>query len=193
MTQKRKNKQPKAAGGGLHQAALELAADIGWTDLTLGEVHARAGLAAPADPAAPVWPVLLDILASLDAAVAMDVADRLGGSWRDDLFELLMTRFDLMQRHREAYTDVLPALLARPFPYGHRFARQFLSSLHATIDRAGLDLSPARLPLAVTTLAGIYLSLLDVWRQDDSADMAKTMAAIDKRLGWYEKIINTRF
>lgn len=198
MAQKRKNKQSQDAGksqkkqqAAVHAATLALAAQHGWVDITVAEIYAKAGIPMPASAAKTVWPLVSDILASLDARVLAEVQDRLGGSWRDDLFELLMTRFDVMQEHRDAYSDIMPAALARSCHAGPVLTRRLTQAMHDLMEQASVPVDGLRRHAAVVALSGIYLSLLEVWRQDDSADMAKTMAAVDHRLGWFENILTT--
>lgn len=197
MAQKSKNEQSQETGKSqkkqqmvLHEAALALAAEHGWVDLGIDEIYAKAGIALPAGAPKTVWPLVSEILATLDEAVLADVHDRLGGSWRDDMFELLMTRFDLMQSHRDAYSDIMPAALVRSCYAGSVLTRRLTRAMHELIEYAGVPVDGLRRHAAVVALSGIYLSLLEVWRQDDSADMAKTMAAVDHRLGWFENILS---
>lgn len=198
MPQKRKSEQSQDTGKSqkkqqmaLHEAALALAAEHGWVDLDIREIYAKVGIGMPAGTSKTVWPMVSDILATLDEAVLADVQDRLGGSWRDDMFELLMTRFDLMQGHRDAYSDIMPAALARACHAGPVLTRRLTRAMHDLIDHAGVPVDGLRRHAAVVALSGIYLSLLEVWRQDDSADMAKTMAAVDHRLNWFENILSS--
>lgn len=198
MPQKRKSEQSQDAGksqkkqqAAVHAAALALAAEHGWMDISMAEIYAKAGVPMSAQVDKRVWPLVSDILASLDARVLDEVQDRLGGSWRDDLFELLMTRFDVMQEHRDAYSDIMPAALARSCHAGPVLTRRLTQAMHDLIERANVPVDGLRRHAAVVALSGIYLSLLEVWRQDDSADMAKTMAAVDHRLGWFENILTT--
>lgn len=182
-------KSQKKQQAALHAAALSLAARHGWVDISVSEIYAAAGILPPASAEKTVWPLVADILASLDARVLDEVKDRLGGSWRDDVFELLMTRFDVMQEHRDAYSDIMPAALTRSCHAGPLLTRRLTQAMHDVIEHANVPVDGLRRHAAVVALAGIYLSLLEVWRQDDSADMAKTMAAVDHRLGWFENVL----
>lgn len=198
MPQKRKSEQSQDTGksqkkqqAALHAAALSLAAEHGWVDITTAEIYAKASLALPANAPKTVWPLVADILASLDMRVKAEVQDRLGGAWRDDLFELLMTRFELMQPERAAYSDIMPAALTRSCHAGRVLTPRLTREMHEIIEQAGVPVDGLRRHVAVVALSGLYLSLLEVWRQDDSTDMAKTMAAVDQRIGWFEKILAT--
>lgn len=171
----------------VHSAALALAGARGWADLTPAEVLKAAKLKNwPHKAPDTIWQILFDILSTLDATVQTDVQERLGDSWRDNLFELLMTRFDQMQPHRKGYLAIMPSLLAHPRT-ANRLTRRLLKSMAKNLDLSGMP-TGKRKPLLVVTLTAIYLSLIDVWRQDETADLSKTMAAVDQRLNWLEEV-----
>lgn len=62
-------------------------------------------------------------------------------------------------------------------------------SMRETLRRAGLDRHDAtRQALISAALEGVYLLALRVWARDESPDMAKTMAALDRYLSRAEKV-----
>ena len=185
MAQKRKPDQSKL----IHAAALELAGASGWDNVTLEAVAAKAKLKL-ADVEAlfsSPWDILLDVLKMLDAEVTADVADRLGDNWRDNLFELLMTRFDKAQEHRSAFASLPQSLLRNPCA-AQKLSLHFVRMIDNMLKQAGLT-SRLFMPAYVAALSALYLSLVHTWEYDDSDDMSKTMAALDKRLGYFEQLV----
>lgn len=197
MPQNNKNHQKNsgqnaASQARLHAAALRLAAAHGWVDLTVAEVYAAADLPLPQhslNDGPAIWDLVDDILASLDDKVASDVDSRLGPVWRDNLFELIMTRFDLMQPDRLAYADIMPAAVTRACAAAPRLSSRFVRTMDDMVSRAQIPVSRLGRPVIVTAVTGIYLTLVETWRQDDTPDLAKTMAAVDKRIGWIERLL----
>lgn len=57
------------------------------------------------------------------------------------------------------------------------------------LEAAGLSASGCRGMLRVKGLSAIYLSSLKVWLKDESQDMAKTMAALDKKLNQADGLV----
>jgi hypothetical protein len=55
-------------------------------------------------------------------------------------------------------------------------------SMAATLEAAGFSTTGCRGVLRIKGLSAIYLATLRVWLRDDSEDMAKTMAQLDKQL-----------
>lgn len=59
------------------------------------------------------------------------------------------------------------------------------------MEAAGIETLGLRGALKVAGLTGVYLKVLKTWTEDDSPDLAKTMAALDKDLGRAESFANT--
>lgn len=161
----------------------------GWRALTLEEV-ARCAHVAPesvrelyADKAA----LLRGIARHVDGLCLSGYAPEAGASAHDRLFEALMGRFDALQRHRGAFLAMLGE--ARRDPVLLRWIVCALrDSMRETLRCAGLDRhDTARQALILSVLEGIYLLALRVWARDQSLDMAKTMAALDRYVSFAEK------
>lgn len=179
--------EPKAA---LRAALLQLIATQGWRDLSLAEIAAEAGLDMAAAHAA--YPTKAAILLGLARATDTDILaslsdDPLDGGAKDRLFDLLMRRFDHLQQHRDAYLTLLRELPQTPFE-ATSLSHQVRRSMSLLLETAGLSASGLKGLLRVQGLIAIYLAGLHAWRRDDSEDLSKTMAEIDKRLGQAVKI-----
>ena len=55
------------------------------------------------------------------------------------------------------------------------------------LEAAGIETAGIKGAVKVIGLTGIYLKTLRVWCDDESPDMGKTMAALDKNLGQAEE------
>lgn len=179
---------PKAA---LREALLRVTAAGGWRDLSYAEIAKEAGLSLSA--AYQAYPskaaILTGIGRDIDSRIFAGLeGDPLEGSAKDRLFDLLMRRFDTLNQHREAF-----AALARDLPRtpGEALALlcQLRSSLARMLEAAGVSASGLRGALRIEGLGAIYAAALRVWFKDDSSDLAKTMAELDKRLGQAERCI----
>lgn len=183
MAQKRKTDQTEK----LAQAALSLAAKKGWGAVTVKEMAKRAKVPSKTAEAAfdDGWDALLWVLKKMnDEAIAVIPG---GGSWRDKLFDIAMTRFDLAQQHRNAFTR-LPKDFTRHPKALPRFAKPFYRAMAHMLGAAGLKKGKCT-PALVAGFGLIYLSVTHVWSQDDTRDLAKTMAALDKRLELFEQLV----
>jgi len=168
----------------LHEALLDLCATSGWRDLSLADITEAAGLdlatahATYASKAA----LLIGLAQATDAAILASLAaDPLEGNARDRLFDLLMRRFDRLQARRDAYLTLLHELPQTPLEAA-ALACQMRRSLRLMLEAAGISASGLKGGLRLNGLVAIHLAGLRAWARDDSADLARTMAEIDKRL-----------
>ena len=180
---------PKAA---LREALLRMVAAGGWRNLSYADIAKDAGLTlAAAYEAYPSKAAILtgigrDIDARLFASLEDDPLD---GSPKDRLFDLLMRRFDALNDHREAYAALAWELPRTPVEAGC-LALQLRRSLANMLEAAGLSASGLRGAFRIEGLGALYACALRVWLKDESADLSKTMAELDKRLGQVERYIN---
>jgi ubiquinone biosynthesis protein COQ9 len=180
---------PKAA---LREALLRMTAAGGWRDLSYADIAKDAGLSlAAAYEAYPSKGAILagigrDIDARLFASLEEDPLD---GSAKDRLFDLLMRRFDALSEHKEAYAALAWELPRTPVE-ASCLALQLRRSLANMLEAAGLSASGLRGAFRIEGLGAIYALALRVFLRDETADLSKTMAELDKRLGQVERCIN---
>ena len=180
---------PKAA---LREALLRMVAAGGWRDLSYADIAKDAGLSlAAAHEAYPSKAAILtgigrDIDARLFASLDEDPLD---GSPKDRLFDLLMRRFDALNEHREAYAALVWELPRTPVEAGC-LALQLRRSLANMLEAAGLSASGLRGAFRIEGLGALYACAMRVWLKDETADLYKTMAELDKRLGQVERCMN---
>lgn len=169
-------------------AALDLAENQGWRNVTLAAIAARSGHSL-ADLLAefPTKEAILKAFAlQVDHDVLKDPFDD-AGTVRDRLFDLLMRRFDALAPRRAALRAILRDTLGDPFA-----ALSGLCALHRsmtlTLEAAGASASGAIGQVRVKALGAIYLHALYEWLQGESDDTDRVMAQIDKSLARAERI-----
>jgi AcrR family transcriptional regulator len=170
-------------------AAMEEAAAVGWHAMTMTAVAARAGVKlGELLLRAPTKQHLLWLLADeTDQAVFgnLEAIDDTV-SVKDRLFDLMMRRFDALQKYRDGVLALSKWLLRDPLAtvlMGPRLSR----SMASTLTAAGVKTSGLWGCAQTEALKVVYASALNAWRHDDSTDMSKTMAALDKALGHAER------
>ncbi len=186
------------------EAALRLAAAQGWQDLSLVDIAAEAKM-----PLAEVYAhfsskqaVLRGFSRMIDQQVlasdesvqaagngaAEDMAGEAGEPARDRLFEVLMRRFDALQPYRDGVSRIVAAMGCDPLMMLCS-GKQLRRSMAAMLEAADLSAGGCRGVLRIKGLSAVYLSTLRVWMKDDSEDMAKTMAALDKNLSRSDQFV----
>lgn len=183
---------PGDAKAALREALLRMVAAGGWRSLSYAEIAKDAGLSlAAAYEAYPSKAAILtgigrDIDARLFASLEDDPLD---GSVKDRLFDLTMRRLDILSEHKEAYAALVWELPRTPLEAGCLMF-QLRRSLANMLEAAGVSASGLRGAFRIEGLGGIYACALRVWLKDDTADLSKTMAELDKRLGQVERCID---
>jgi AcrR family transcriptional regulator len=174
----------------LRRALLNRVATQGWRDLSYAEIAEEAGV--PIAEAHRIYPskaaILLGLSRALDEQILTGLeADPLEGSAKDRLFDLLMRRFDALKADAAAYRRLLRQLPATPPEFTAMLCRT-QRSLALMLETAGISASGVRGAVRLHGLCAIYWAGLRAFANDDSEDLSKTMAEIDKRLGQAERL-----
>ena len=171
-------------------AAMRLAETRGWRSLSLGEIAAEAGV--PLAELAREFKCKAQILAAftraLDDAVLAKFPAPTADPVRDRLFDVVLTRFELMQPYKPALRRIACSLGLSP---GAALAQAFpaFKSLYWMLNAAGINGEGAGGLLRVKGLLAIYARVFGVWLNDDDPGLAATMAALDKRLRRGEAVV----
>lgn len=166
--------------GRILSAALSLAASKSWSEVTLLDIARSADL--PLTELRAEFATKNDIIAALLRAVDDEVLKRAAKSEaseekRDLLFDIVMTRFDVLAPYKAALRSVHASGAA-----DFALAGPYLSSQHWMLQAAGIGTDGAAGALRVAGLGLTYASVFRVWLEDDDPGLARTMAALDRRL-----------
>lgn len=157
----------------------------GWREATLDAVVEATGrgrhdiardLADPID-------ALCGFLEELSAH-ALEASARAEGSVRDRLFDGIMGGFDRLHEHRAAVEAMINA---RDPAVPALVVRQAVPSIRRLAAAAGVSTVGLSGALRVAALSGLLARALHAWRKDESADMAATMAELDRLLDQAER------
>jgi len=165
------------------EAALGLAADRRWDQISLRDIALAAG-APLADLYAktPGKIALLDHLSRALDRQALASAEADGSAAAiDRLFEAVMARLEAMEPHRTALIAIARSegMLA--------LAPRLPRTAKALLEAAGIDTGGVRGALRLAAMTGVWTRVVQVWRDDEGA-LNRTMAEIDTQL----KEINQR-
>jgi len=185
-------------------SALALADQLGWERVTLSDIadDAKVDLATLYDLFECKTDILVGFGRMIDRQILGEVSlekceQRQGvaspqdSTHRDLLFDLLMDRFEALNGHRAGVVAVLESFKLDPkqavigLPHLCR-------SMTWMLEACGISTSGIKGALRVSGLVLLYLKAAKVWVKDESADLAKVMAALDKDLarvhGWAETL-----
>ncbi|WP_316979149.1 TetR family transcriptional regulator [Shumkonia mesophila] len=186
---------PKGAGtddraGRIIDAALDLAAIEGWSGLGMTQIAQAAGLTLGELHAAfPSKNCLFDaFIRRVDGEVLAAGPADADEAARDRLFEVLMRRFDALAPHKAAVAAILRDIVDPTV--GLVGLPAMARSMAWTLEAAGLSSAGLGGLVRVQGLMLVYADAVRVWLRDDTPDMAKTMAALDKGLRRAETLVH---
>ncbi len=170
-------------------AAMRLAAEKGWRRVGLLEVAHAAGI--PLSRFHHRYRGRADVLAAVsrvaDATVlAGDVAADPTEPARDRLFDVMMRRFDALRPFRDGLRAVLRDLPADPAT-ALAFSCAFGRSMAWMLRAAGIDPDQRGGAALVAGLGTVHARVMRVFLNDDTADLSRTMAALDTALRGAER------
>ena len=164
------------------KAAFTLARELGWETVTLKDISDESGISL--SEMRNYFDDKTDILVQYNKQLDKKVLAGVSGQnepVRDQLFEILMERFDLLNEDRESLKAILSSFKRDPkqilLTWPH-----LCRSMSWVLEAVGEDTRGIKGAMKVAGLSGVYLKTLKAWIEDDSVDMAATMAALDKSL-----------
>ncbi len=171
-------------------AALRLAETRGWRDLSLGEIAAEAGV--PLAEFRKEFQSKAQILAAFSRAIDMAVIEKFPAPGpdvaRDRLFDVLLTRFEVMQPYKAAIRRIREDV-GSSLGESLTQMRPALKSQYWMLAAAGISGEGGTGFLRVQGLLSIYARVFSIWLEDDDPGMARTMAALDRRLRRGESVM----
>ncbi|HUW74784.1 MAG TPA: TetR/AcrR family transcriptional regulator [Methyloceanibacter sp.] len=173
------------------RAALDLAQQRDWGDVTLADIAKHAGL--DLADLRREFACKSDILRAFQAEVDAEVLSKVKPagaetSVRDRVFDMIMTRFEVMAPHKPALKRIACYLRCRPGE-ASLLACSILATQYWMLAGAGAKLDGARAAVRVAGLTAVYSRAFKVWLEDPSPSLDKTMAVLDRALSNGERAL----
>jgi AcrR family transcriptional regulator len=175
--------------GRLVAAAMRLAAQGSWRQVTLADIAQAAGVSLVdlRHEFDSKGELLAAIVGMVDDAVLARVPQRSGAQEpRDALFEVVMSRFDVLSGYKTALKSI-----AASWPAEASYLRALTQSQAWMLRAAGVRSEGIEGQVRAAGLTAVYASVFRTWLDDDDAGLAKTMAALDRRLRRGEEALKT--
>ncbi len=168
--------------GRIIDAALRLAAIKPWRDVSLNEIAQSAGVTLV--ELSKEFYGKLSIMAAFTKLVDEQVLARArlvhgaDESARDRVFDVIMTRFDILQPYRAA----LKSIMHDGGIPGLDTLGRMMRSQHWMLVAAGIPADGPAGRAREAALLSVYARTFQEWLDDEDAGRAKTMAVLDRRL-----------
>lgn len=173
------------------EAALELAADRRWSDITLTDIATSSGLnLADLYPMTSADGLIPEIERRFDRAMSAEGVDA-SDLDREKLFDVIMLRFEAMEAHREGTLSLFHHLMDSPVRRAAALYRRRDTARWAMVS-AGLEeresspFGPLLGQATEASLAWVIWQAEKAWMEDHDKDFARTMAKLDKGLRDWE-------
>ena len=177
--------------GRLVAAAMRLAAERPWNEVTLAQIAVAAGvgLVDVRNHFASKGDLLASFVRMVDDAVLTQAAQRNHAGKhaegrqaeketpRDALFDVIMSRFDVLAPYKPGLKSI-----AKAWPNDPSVACAILRSQAWMLRAAGIRADGVEGSVRALGLAGVYTSVYRTWLSDDDPGLGKTMAVLDRRL-----------
>jgi AcrR family transcriptional regulator len=108
---------------------------------------------------------------------------------RERLLDVILRRLDAMTPHKEAVRVLWRDLPRDPVAWT-RLRSAVLDALGAMLEAAGIDSSGLRGALRKRVLGIVFAQAVRVWLDDDSPDLTRTTAELDRRLRRASGVLN---
>lgn len=178
------------AGEAALDAFIKLVAEKGFADVALRDVAEAAGLSL-----AELYRIYPDKVALVAAFLAKIDAEVLAGTptrsdpeetARDRLFDAMMRRYDVMRPYRGALAAIRRAGMRDPM-LALAIGPALRRSMAAMLEAASVPSDGLTGALRQNGLLAIHVAVSRVYDKDETADLSKTMAALDSRLKMAER------
>ena len=123
---------------------------------------------------------------------SVDIEEFNKNSIKDNLFELIMLRFENLNNYKTGLKNILSELKKSPVEL-KKIMKKILDSMDLFLEVANVKKNYLTDFIKVNIIFLIYSYVFNVWLDDQSAEMSKTMAELDKwlsRAEFYSKKIN---
>ena len=173
-------------------ASLKLALERNWNEVSLSEIAKSANI--PLIEVSKLFHSKIAILEALnrqmDTEVLANVATISSNETiRDQLFGLLMLRFDALTRDKEAITRIIRCTVSRDPIASFIGLKNSKASMRIIMEATGMSTNTPLGQLKVNGLLVVYLNTICTWLKDDTPDLSKTMADLDKSLARAEAFL----
>jgi len=175
--------------GRIVAAALRLAGERSWNDVTLADIakSAQVSLVDLRRDFGSKAEILAAFVRAVDDEVLAGAPERdTSQPPRDAIFEVVMRRFDVLASYKPALKSISESWAPEA-----AVVRALAVSQAWMLRAAGIAAEGLEGQLRTVGLAAVYATVFRTWLNDDDPGLARTMAVLDRRLRRGERTLNT--
>ncbi len=172
---------------------IKLVEKHGWKDLSFDKIAESTGvsLADLREKYTQKEDILVDFNKGMDQKILSEISkeDLAGAAPRDQIQELFLYRFEILEPYKQALKIIYKDMLCHPTDLVPNIIDN-LSSLNWLLALSDADLNGFLGFAKSQGLKVIYVLAFKKWLEDDSENQEKIMAFLDKSLRFGERIID---
>ena len=112
----------------------------------------------------------------------------MGNNIKDNLFEICMTRLDLLDPYKKNLHNFYLSFQKKPNLF-IKLYKSFFKSMENNLRLSRINLKPIKKNLKIFIFSFLYLSIIYEWVKENSNDNEKVMAILDQRLSLIVNIL----
>jgi hypothetical protein len=125
------------------------------------------------------------LLKKIDSECQACLTDNCGENWEDNLFEIVMTRLELIAQHKKEFKEITKVIKENPL-HAVKLLKTHIDTMHNILTAAK---APAK-PITVLAFSILYFGIIDSFNKDESEDLSKTMITLNKSIERLKKLHN---
>ena len=111
-----------------------------------------------------------------------------GNNLKDNLFEVCMTRLDILYPYKKNLQKLYTYLKKEPRIF-LKLYESFFKSMENNLKLSGINLEPVKKNFKVLTFSFLYLSILNDWFKEKTSSNEKLMSKLDERLSLIQNLL----
>ena len=175
---------PSDIKSGIIKAALKCASEVRWKRVSLRKIAEEADISVA--EIYKYFPSKIAIVGALlerstDLIISSDEPYSSNEPVHDRLIDNILKRFDILEQDKKAIISIVKD--TKFDPLANLFlAPKLFDSMAQTLEKSGIDSSGLVGMIRIKGITVIYLMAFNIWIYDNSPDLEKTMAFLDRRL-----------
>jgi len=175
---------PADIKSGIIKAALKCASEVRWKRVSLRKIAEEADISVA--EIYKYFPSKIAIVGALlerstDLIISSDEPYSSNEPVHDRLIDNILKRFDILEQDKKAIISIVKD--TKFDPLANLFlAPKLFDSMAQTLEKSGIDSSGLVGMMRIKGITVIYLMAFNIWIYDNSPDLEKTMAFLDRRL-----------
>jgi len=171
------------------ETVLFLLKNKNWNDLSLEEIKKKSKIQKFDKLIKNKKTIIKKINEYFDYKLSFRLKNMEQSNNKDMIFEILMMRFDILQKYRKGILSIFNSFKGKPQDLVFLFPN-IIDSIILMVNYTNVSTKGIKGQLKIKGIVIIYISSFFAWMNDDTPSLDKTMITLDKNLDQAGKILS---